>query len=166
MSYVYVVSCSAVLLLIIVGCSRYEEVKESLPFVFPNYIQCNVVRVIDGDKFECQLPNVQIERVKMLGVQIPASFKERADTFTRSELFRGVPVRLEPDQLTTDGVNLLAYVYLPEGQMLNSLLIEQGYAEYSGKSPNVKYEKFFLSLESKAKKKGMGLWGQNKENNK
>lgn len=166
MSYVYLVSWSAGLLFIVVGCSRYEEVKESLPFVFPNYIQCNVVKVIDGDKFDCQLPNIQIERIKMIGVQIPASFEERARTFTRSELKRGLPVRLEPDQLTTDGVNPLAYVYLPGGQMVNSLLIEEGYAEYSGEPPNLRYDKYLSKLESEAKKKGKGIWRENKEINK
>ena len=156
---------SAGFVLILVSCSGYEEVKRKFPLVFPNYVQCNVTNVIDGDKFDCQLPNIQIERIKLIGVQIPASFKERAGSFTRSELYRGLPVRLEPDQLTSDGVNLLAYVYLPGGQMLNSLLIEQGYAEYSGESPNLRYEKYFSNLESEAKEEGKGLWGKNKEIN-
>ena len=163
MSYLNFVTCSAGALLTLFGCTRYQEVEEKLPFLFPNYVQCNVVKVIDGDKFDCQLANVQIERVKMIGVQIPASFKESAGRFTRSELNRGLPVRLEPDQLTTDGVNLLAYVYLPGGQMINSLLIEEGYAEYSGESPNLRYDKYFSKLESEAKEKRMGLWGENKE---
>ena len=165
MSYVYFVTCSAVLLFIFVGCSRYEEVKEKLPFVFPNYVQCNVVEVIDGDKFDCQLPNIQIERIKMIGVLIPASIKSNAIEFTSLQLKRGLPVRLEPDQVTSDGVNLLAYGYLPVGQMINSLLIEEGYAEYSGESPNLRHDKYFSKLESEAKEKGKGLWGENREIN-
>jgi micrococcal nuclease len=165
MTHVYFVGCSAALLFLFAGCTKYQEVEEKLPFIFPDYVRCSVVKVIDGDKFDCQLTNVQIERVKMIGVRIPASFKDRAGKFTRSQLYRGLPVRLEPDELTTDGVNLLAYVYLPGGQMINSLLIEQGYAEYSGKPPNVRYEKYFLRLESEAKEKGTGLWGDNKEIN-
>ena len=162
MSYFNLVTCSAGVLITFVGCAKYQELEEKLPFIFPNYVRCNVVQVIDGDKFDCQLPNMQIERVKMIGVQIPASFKEIAGRFTRSELNRGVPVRLEPDQLTTDGVNLLAYVYLPGGQMINALLIEEGYAEYTGESPNLRYDKYFSQLESEAKEKGKGLWGENK----
>ncbi|MGB7291389.1 MAG: thermonuclease family protein [Thermodesulfobacteriota bacterium] len=166
MSYVYLVSWSAGVLLTFAGCTKYQELEEKLPFIFPNYVRCNVVKVIDGDKFDCQLPNIQIERIKMIGVQIPASFEERADSFTRSELHRGLPVRLEPDQLTTDGVNLLAYVYLAGGQMVNSLLIEEGYAEYSGEPPNLRYDKYLSKLESEAKKKGKGIWRENKEINK
>jgi hypothetical protein len=98
-----------------VGCSRYEEVKEKLPFVFPNYARCNVVKLIDGDKFDCQLPNIQIERIKVIGVLIPASFKSEASEFTGLQLKRGLPVRLEPDQVTSDGVNPLACVHLPRG---------------------------------------------------
>lgn len=89
---------------------------------------CSVVKVVDGDKFDCQLANAQIERVKMIAVRIPVSFKDRAGKFTRSQLYRSLPVRLEPDEVTTHGVNLLAYVYLPGGRMLNALIIEQGYA--------------------------------------
>jgi hypothetical protein len=58
MSYAYFVTCSAGLLLIFIFCSRYKEVKEKLPFVFSNYAQCNVVKVIDGDKFDWQLVNL------------------------------------------------------------------------------------------------------------
>lgn len=166
MSYFDFVICSAGVLLTFIGCTRYQELEEKLPFIFPNYVRCNVVKVIDGDKFDCQLTNVQIERIKMIGVQIPASFIESADRFTRSELYRGLPVRLEPDQLTTDGVNLLAYVYLPGGQTINSLLTEEGYAEYSGEPPNLKYDKYFSKLESGAKEKGKGLWRENTEINK
>jgi micrococcal nuclease len=163
MSYVYLFSCSAVLL-IIVGCSRYKEVKERLRFVFPDYVQCNVMKVIDGDKFDCQFPDIQIERIKMIGVQIPPSIKSKASEFTGSQLKKGLPVRLEHDEVTSDGENLLAYVYLPGGQMINSLLIEQGYAEYSGEPPNLRYEKYFSELESEAKEKGKGLWGEYKRN--
>lgn len=165
MSYLSFVTCAAGALLTLFGCTKYQELEEQLPFIFPNYVLCNVIKVIDGDKFDCQFPNVQIETIKMLGIQIPPSFKERASRFTRSELYRGLPVRLERDELTNDRANLLAYVYLPGGRMLNSLLIEQGYAEYGGKPPNVKYEKYFLRLESEAKEKRVGLWGENREIN-
>ena len=166
MSYFDFVTCSAGVVFTFVGCAKYQEFEEKLPFIFPNYVWCNVVKVIDGDKFDCQLTNVQIERVKMIGVQIPESFNEIASRFTGSKLNRGLPVRLEPDQLTTDGVNLLAYVYLPGGQMINSLLIEAGYAEYNGESPNLRYDKYFSQLEREAKEKGKGLWRENKEINK
>lgn len=165
MSYHNFVTCSAGVLLTFVGCAKYQELEEKLPFIFPNYVRCNVLKVIDGNIFDCELTNVQIERVRMIGVQVPASFKDIAGRFTRSELYRGLPVRLEPDQLTTDGVNLLAYVYLPGGKMINSLLIEEGYAEYSRESPNLRYDKYFSRLESEARKKGKGLWGENKEIN-
>ena len=54
-------------------------------------------------------------------------------------------------------MNLLAYVYLPGGQTINSLLTEEGYAEYSGEPPNLKYDKYFSKLENEAKEKGKGL---------
>ena len=41
---------------------------------------------------------------------------------------------------------LLAYVYLPDGRMLNALLVEKGYAEPARYEPNVRYADYFESL--------------------
>lgn len=52
------------------GCNKYQKIREELDFAFPDYRKCNVVKLLDGDTFDCQLPNVQIERVKLIGVKI------------------------------------------------------------------------------------------------
>jgi len=70
----------------------------------------------------------------------------------------GLPVNLEPDEIASEGIKVLAYVYLPGGKMLNALLIEEGYAKYDGKPPNVKYEDYLLNLQNRAKAEKRGLW--------
>jgi len=42
---------------------------------------------------------------------------------------------------------LLAYVYLPNGTMLNVLLHQEGYAQVMTIPPNIKYQDLFLKLE-------------------
>jgi len=63
--------------------------------------------------------------------------------------------------VTSQGINILAYVYIPGGKMLNALLIQKGYAEYEAKLSNLKYEENFLRLEDEAKAESRGFWGKN-----
>ena len=58
------------------GCNKCQEASEDLEFAFPNYIKCNVVKILNGDTFDCQLSNIQIERVKLIGVKIPPSYAQ------------------------------------------------------------------------------------------
>ena len=54
---------------------------------------------------------------------------------------------------------LLAYVYLPDGQMFNETLLEEGYAQVATFPPNVKYQKLFLKAQREAREANRGLWG-------
>jgi len=53
---------------------------------------------------------------------------------------------------------VLAYVWLPNGKMLNKEIICNGYALPLTVPPNVKYEKEFLKCFKKAVKLHLGLW--------
>jgi len=53
---------------------------------------------------------------------------------------------------------LLAYVWLPDGRMLNMEIICGGYAYPLTIPPNVKYERGFLKCFRKAREKRRGLW--------
>ncbi len=53
---------------------------------------------------------------------------------------------------------LLAYVWLPDGKMLNQEIICEGYAYPLTIPPNVKYEKLFRECFREAREKKKGLW--------
>ncbi len=53
---------------------------------------------------------------------------------------------------------MLAYVWLPNGEMLNKKIICSGYAYPLTVPPNVKYEREFLKCFRKARKYHRGLW--------
>jgi micrococcal nuclease len=139
------------------GCSTYKQVKD---FLQPDYIKCDVVKVVDGDTFDCQLSDVSIERVKLIGTGISESVRDSAKDFSKSYLRRGIPVRLEFDTRTRDSYgSALAYVYLAAGgEMLNALLIQEGYAQVVINPPNLKYKDMFMKLEAEAREQSKGMW--------
>ena len=52
---------------------------------------------------------------------------------------------------------LMAYVYLPNGTMLNALLIQEGQAQVMTVPPNLKFQDLFLKLHKEARERGKGL---------
>ena len=82
-----------------------------------------------------------------------------ASAFAKREL-EGEEVSLELDVQKIDPYGrLLAYVYLPEGQMFNETLLEEGYAQVVTFPPNVKYQERFLKAQREAREANRGLWG-------
>lgn len=53
---------------------------------------------------------------------------------------------------------LLAYVWLPDGRMLNRVLVEQGYAQTLTIPPNVDFADVFRAGAQAAREAGLGLW--------
>ncbi|MBI4425052.1 MAG: thermonuclease family protein [Elusimicrobia bacterium] len=82
---------------------------------------------------------------------------EEASRFTR-ELVEGQVVRLEytPERFDKYG-RALAYVYLPDGRMLNAELVRAGMAFVYTRYP-FKHEKEFIELEAEASRREVGLW--------
>jgi micrococcal nuclease len=122
------------------------------------------------------------ERIRLIGVDTPESednpkaerdaersgqslssifvLGEKASEFTKSYLKRGTNLRLEFDVQQEDNYGrLLAYVYLPDGTMLNALLLQEGYAQIMTIPPNVKYADTFLRIQEEAREANRGLWG-------
>lgn len=64
--------------------------------------------------------------------------------------------------LKTNRVESLLMSTLPDGSMLNALLVREGYAQVMTVSPNVKYQDIFLKLQREAREQGRGLWGNSK----
>lgn len=127
-------------------------------------------------------PSNVLERIRLIGVDTPESednpkaerdaertgqslylifaLGQKATEFTKSHLERGTNVKLELDVQQRDKYGrLLAYVYLPDGTMLNALLLKGGYAQVMTIPPNVKYADMFLQVQEEARGANRGLWG-------
>lgn len=122
-----------------------------------------VKRVVDGDTIVVEIGGKEY-RVRYIGVDAPESttrqecFGREATRFNRT-LVEGQTVRLERDVSETDRYGrLLRYVYLSNGEMVNEVIIREGYALARSFPPDVKYQDRFREAEREAKQKRRGLW--------
>ena len=84
---------------------------------------------------------------------------KKSTAFVKSKLSVGTEVRLELDVQPKDKYSrTLAYVYLPDGSMLNELIVREGYAQVMTIPPNIKYQELFIEAERDARKNKRGLW--------
>lgn len=124
-----------------------------------------ITRVVDGDTIEIS-PSVEgLWTVRLIGVDTPETYGgaqpygQEASDFTRQNL-EGREVALELDVEKVDPYGrLLAYVYLPDGEMFNETLLQEGYAQVATFPPNVKYVDRFLEAQREARAANRGLWG-------
>jgi len=132
----------------------------------------NVIKVVDGDTLDLDIPDPttgkNFTRVRLWGVDTPETkhptrgqmyFGPEASDFTRKlALNQQVRVSLEPYENTRGKYGrLLAYIFLPDGSMLNEQLIEKGYGYADPRFKHILRRKF-LNLEKQAQKEKLGLW--------
>lgn len=124
----------------------------------------HVERVIDGDTLVIEGG----QRVRLIGVDTPETqhpnepvdpLGAEATQFVRS-LVEGRAVRLDFDRERLDRYNrLLAYVWLPDGRLLNEELIRAGYSAAETRFPYRRdMQKRFLAAEEQARNNQRGRW--------
>ncbi|WP_238527228.1 MULTISPECIES: thermonuclease family protein [Persephonella] len=125
------------------------------------------VRLIGIDTPESR-PNrrskIQSEHTKK-DIKTIIQLGKKAKEFTQSvlrkkgkkRLFRTVFLEFDVQPQDRYG-RLLAYVWLPDGKMLNEIIICSGYAYPLTIPPNVKYKDRFLKCFREAREKQRGLW--------
>ncbi len=128
-----------------------------------------VLRVVDGDTLVVRIEG-RAEKVRLIGVDTPESvdprrpvqyFGKEASQFTR-RLADGKRVALRGESGTGDRDRygrLLRYVFLPDGTLLNSEIIRQGYGHAYLRFPFARMEEF-RALERQARDHGLGLWAE------
>ena len=129
-----------------------------------------VINVVDGDTLDLDAPDATTgaayTRVRLWGVDTPEvaepnppqHFGPEASAFTRQMCLKKT-VTLELDGRSTRCVygRLLAYASLPDGQVLNRLLVAGGYG-YADPRFSHRYDREYRSLQKQAQKAGRGLW--------
>jgi micrococcal nuclease len=139
-----------------------------------------VERVVDGDTFVLNGG----ERLRLIGVDTPEvheseklrrdaersghdvgtiiALGKQASAFTKSLAPPGTQVRLEFDQQPRDRYGrLLAFVWLPDGRMLNETIVCEGYGNAYTRYPfKQEYMDRFRACEHSAREQGRGLWAE------
>ena len=134
-----------------------------------------VTWVHDGDTIEVE----HIGPVRLLGIDTPEAEDSERDRFYRNRFEippptlrtvarqatdfviqhsrnRTVSLTFDRERKDTHG-RTLAYVYLPDGRLLNQLLVEEGLAAVFLRS-EFKLKDQFLAAEAKARNHKRGLW--------
>ncbi|MBZ0137214.1 MAG: thermonuclease family protein [Planctomycetes bacterium] len=125
-----------------------------------------VTRVIDGDTIE--IDRGKGESIRLIGVDCdevgrdkidPESFGWQAAMWVFEQMEPDAQVRLRYDDEREDKYGrTLAYVYLPDGRMLNEELLKQGWARIMRIPPNTRHADEFKKLQAEARDKGAGRW--------
>lgn len=131
---------------------------------FKSRQQVTVKRIIDGDTFETE----QGEVVRYIGMDTPETkdprkpvecFGQEAHQF-HQELLAGQVVTLEADVSDRGPYGrLLRYVWF-QGELVNEILVREGYAVVDTQPPNVVYQDRFRQAEQLAREEKKGLWGE------
>ncbi|MPZ50846.1 MAG: nuclease [Dehalococcoidia bacterium] len=138
--------------------------SSSLP---PGLVQARVVRVVDGDTVEADIALGSRATIRYIGVDTPETvapgqpvgcFGKEASAHNKA-LVEAKTVYLEKDVSETDRFGrLLRYVYLENGDMVNELLVRDGYAQVATFPPDVKYQQRFLAAQQASRTESRGLW--------
>jgi micrococcal nuclease len=125
--------------------------------------EAKVSRVVDGD-------TVVLEggaSVRFLGMDAPemerdgrpAEYLAHQSKDFVADLIQGKTVRLEYDRERYDRYGrLLAYLFLPDGAMVNLAVVRQGLARVYSQAPNVRYQETLNVAQQEAMAAGRGLW--------
>jgi micrococcal nuclease len=120
-----------------------------------------VTKVTDGDTIHLE----GLGSVRLIGIDTPEvyggveCFGREASAFTKRLLPLGTNVRYRVGVEQRDRYGrLLAYVWLPDGPMLNSVLVRAGYAQPLTIPPNVEFASVFRRAAVAARRAGRGLW--------
>ena len=94
----------------------------------------------------------------------PLGYEARA--FNRQAIIKR-KIRFEFDQERQDRYGrLLAYIFLPDGTLLNENMLHMGYASFLYKKPNIKYNQRLLTAQQEAMKAKRGIWKNWREQKK
>ena len=120
-----------------------------------------VTKVTDGDTLHLS----GIGSTRLIGVDTPEvfggseCFGRQASEFVKRIVPVGTRVRYRAGLDDRDPYDrFLAYVWLPDGRMLNRLLVEEGYAQPLTIPPNVDFADVFRAAARAARRAGRGLW--------
>lgn len=142
--------------------------KITLPPTQPSTGQYMVTKVVDGDTIKIR-EGTHTTTIRLIGVDTPETvdprksvqcFGHEASDFMKSLVDgKSVSLQSDPTQQRYDKYGrLLAYVYLPDGTLVNEKIIRSGYGyEYTYDVP-YQYQKQFKEAQKLAESEGKGLW--------
>jgi micrococcal nuclease len=120
---------------------------------------CQIEHITDGDTVRCG----DGRRIRLLLIDAPELSQRPWGTRARDAVARlapvGTRVTVERDVQPTDRYGrTLAYLYLPDGRMLNETLAAEGFVVASVYPPNVQHVERIRAAVARARSARRGLW--------
>jgi micrococcal nuclease len=159
------------MLLLAIGGDSFAQTRPAAPGPLPVFSpdsgprkpiratrECIVVRIIDGDTFNCR----DIGNVRMTGIDAPERTQRSLGTESTNALKAllriGDTVQLEGDVAPKDrNGRVLAYVWA-NGRMVNWVMVRSGWTAAFTVPPNVQYVDALRDAQTKARTERLGLW--------
>lgn len=135
--------------------------------------QCHVVRVIDGDTVDLDLPDqiqhTPVTRLRLWGIDCPEEAHadrpaepgaSQATALARSLVGTAeITVLVEKHQTRDRYGRLLAYIELPDGTDLGEALLSRGLAVADDRWPHRRLRRYD-QLENAARRRAVGIWAE------
>ena len=136
--------------------------------------ETTLLSCVDGDTIKVSIDGTETT-VRLIGIDAPESvnpdesknneYGEKASEYTKKMLENINTLYLTYDVSKTDTYGrTLAYAWIsnntndPANEMLNAILVKNGYANDTVYLPNNKYSDLFMSLRKTARENNTGLW--------
>lgn len=145
----------------------YTRPRSVPPIPVPtNLTFVSVVTVLDGDTIEIELDG-KVERLQLIGFDAPDLVRRPEPCFALEarkrveELLIGTTVRIGfdsgQDQRDHFG-RLMAYIWMLDGELLNYIMILEGYGREHSYRGSYRYEKQFAAAQHEAQQHQRGKW--------
>jgi micrococcal nuclease len=145
-----------------------------------HYLPAEILSIIDVDTIIIRLQGHK-ERVRLIGIDAPecrpnlkaekdsirtrddlrtiTEMGQRATRYVKGIISPGDQIELELDLQQRDKYQrVLAYIWLPDGRMLNEEIVRAGYASLMTIPPNVRYHQRLQEAYIEAREGKRGLW--------
>jgi len=122
--------------------------------------EAKVIRVVSADTLEVSIHQIGFT-IGLLGVNAPKAgecYAKQGYAFV-NKLLRGKVIHVVRDQSDFDASGrLLRYAYLPDGRLLNEVVIQAGYAKAAPSSIDMQWQANLQQAEQRAQQSKAGLW--------
>ena len=143
--------------------------QSATPPALPPGDDARVTRVVSGDTIEVMIQGIGFT-IGYYGVQAPkiATARTKAECYAAQSLaynrhlVAGMTVRVERDRTDFEASGsgrLMRYVYLPDGRMVNELVLQTGNALAANITTDQRYQARLAAAQQAALAAKAGLWG-------
>ncbi len=150
-------------LVVLIGAILFGVLLDDDPPSVSDSEDALVLSVTDGDTVRVSRSGEAAKSVRLIGINTP-EIDECLGTESKTaleQLVDGKEVVLVGDVADLDDhLRLLRYVYLPDGTLVNEVMVREGFALANEFPPNVAESETLSTAQEHAQREDLGLWAE------